>query len=205
MPVQKRKKLGDLLKESGLITEFQIVEALEQKKDNQKLGDALVEQGYITEKQLLDVLEIQLKLQSVSLYQYPIDQTLIELVSKDFARSNLLLPVRKENARLIVAMHDPLDFFAIEDLELSTGYSVQPVIAAKDDILQTINRLYDSNDVNVEDIAGEDAPAVRIFDQLLETGVAMHASDIHLDQQETTVTVRYRVDGVLRNDRTLPK
>src|SRR5690554_123282 len=103
MPVQKRKKLGDLLKESGLITEFQIVEALEQKKDNQKLGDALVEQGYITEKQLLDVLEIQLKLQSVSLYQYPIDQSLIELVSKDFARSNLLLPIRRENARLIVA------------------------------------------------------------------------------------------------------
>lgn len=201
----KRKKIGDLLKEAGLVTEVQIVEALEQRKDNQKLGDALVDQGYITEKQLLDVLEIQLKLLSVSLYQYPIDESLIELITKDYARKNLLLPIKRENARLVVAMHDPLDFYAIEDLELSTGYNVQPVIAAKDDILQTVNRLYDNSEVNIAEVPGEDAPAIRIFDQLLETGVAMHASDIHLDQQENTVTVRYRVDGVLRNDRTLPK
>lgn len=205
MAQTKRKKVGDLLKEAGLITETQIVETIEQKKSNQKLGDALVDQGYITEKQLLDVLEIQLKLESVSLYQYPIDKSLIDIITKDFARSNLLLPISRENTRLIVAMNDPLDFYAIEDLELSTGYTVQPVIAAKDDILQTINRLYDSNDVAVEDIEGEDAPAVRIFDQLLETGVAMHASDIHLDQKENAVSVRYRVDGVLRTDRTLPK
>ncbi|EXJ22412.1 Type IV fimbrial assembly, ATPase PilB [Alkalibacterium sp. AK22] len=205
MQQSKRKKLGDLLKEEGLVTEIQIVEALSQKKSNQKLGDALVNQGYITEKQLLEGLEIQLKLESVSLYQYPIDKTLIEIISKDFARSNLVLPIQRENTRLIVAMNDPLDFYAIEDLELSTGYTVQPVIAAKDDLLQTINRLYDSNNLDIEGTEGEDAPAVRIFDQLLETGVAMHASDIHLDQKEKSVTVRYRVDGVLRTDRTLPK
>lgn len=205
MPERKRKKLGDLLKDAGLITEMQIVEALEQKKDNQKLGVALVEQGYITEKQLLDVLEIQLKLESVSLYQYPIDETLIDLISKDFARSNLLIPIKRENNRLVVAMQDPLDFYAIEELELSTGYNLQPMIATKDDILQTINRLYDAEEVNIEEVEGEDAPAVRIFDQLLETGVAMHASDIHLDSKENTVSVRYRVDGVLRSDRTLPK
>lgn len=205
MSQTRKKKLGDLLKEEKLVTEIQIVEALSQKKSNQKLGDALVDQGYITEKQLLDVLEIQLKLESVSLYQYPIDKTLTDIISKDFARSNLVLPIQRENTRLIVAMNDPLDFYAIEDLELSTGYTVQPVIAAKDDLLQTINRLYDSNDIDIEDIEGEDAPAVRIFDQLLETGVAMHASDIHLDQKENAVTVRYRVDGVLRTDRTLPK
>lgn len=202
---RKRKKLGDLLKDAGLISEMQIVEALEQRKKNQKLGDALVDQGYITEKQLLDVLEIQLKLESVSLYQYSIDETLIDLVSKDFARSNLLLPIRRENNRLLVAMHDPLDFYAIEELELSTGYNLQPMIATKDDILQTINRLYDAEEVNIEEIEGEDAPAVRVFDQLLETGVAMHASDIHLDSKESNVSVRYRVDGVLRSDRTLPK
>ncbi|MDZ7835808.1 MAG: ATPase, T2SS/T4P/T4SS family [Alkalibacterium sp.] len=139
------------------------------------------------------------------MYQYPIDETLIDLVSKDFARSNLLLPIKRENNRLIVAMHDPLDFYAIEELELSTGYNIKPMIATKDDILQTINRLYDAEEVNVEQVEGEDAPAVRIFDQLLETGVAMHASDIHLDSKETNVSVRYRVDGVLRSDRTLPK
>lgn len=201
----EKKKLGDLLKEAGLVTEYQITEALEQKKRGQKLGDALVEQGYITEKQLLDVLEIQLKLDSVSLYQYPIDVGLIELVSRDFARSKLILPIHREQNRLIVAMNDPLDFYAIEEIEFSTGYMVQPVIATRDDLLQTINRLYDLEEIVLERIEGQDAPAVRVFDQLLETGVSIHASDIHLEQQESQVAVRYRVDGVLRTDRPIPR
>ena len=201
----EKKKLGDLLKEAGLVTELQIVEALSMKKQDEKLGDLLVEQGYITEKQLLDALEIQLKLESVSLYQYPIDVSVVELISKDFARSKLLLPIKKEGSRLIVAMNDPLDFYAIEELEFSTGYAVRPVIATRDDLLQTINRLYDSKEVNIDHIDGEDAPAVRIFDQLLETGVSLRASDIHLDQTERQVSVRYRVDGLLRNERPLPK
>ncbi|WP_321434360.1 GspE/PulE family protein [Trichococcus flocculiformis] len=201
----EKKKLGDLLKEAGLVTELQIVEALSMKKQDEKLGDLLVEQGYITEKQLLDALEIQLKLESVSLYQYPIDMSVVELIAKDFARSKLLLPIKKAGSRLIVAMNDPLDFYAIEELEFSTGYAVRPVIATRDDLLQTINRLYDSKEVNIDYVEGEDAPAVRIFDQLLETGVSLRASDIHLDQTERQVSVRYRVDGLLRNERPLPK
>lgn len=201
----KKKKLGDLLKEAGLITELQIIEAIERKKADQKLGNALVEQGFITEKQLLDVLEIQLNLDSVSLYQYPLDPALADVVTKEFARSKLLLPIKIEGSHLLVAMNDPLDFYAIEELEFATGYVVQPVIATRDDLLQTMNRVYDSKEVNVEHIEGEDAPAVRIFTQLLETGVTLRASDIHLDQTEHQVTVRYRVDGVLRTDRPLPK
>ena len=200
-----KKKLGDLLKESGLVTEVQIQDVLAQKKQDQKLGDALVEQGFITEKQLLDVLEIQLKLESVSLYQYPIDISLTNLIQKDFARSKLLLPIKKEDSHLIVAMNDPLDFYAIEELEFSTGYVVIPVIATRDDLLQTINRLYDSEEISVEYIEGEDAPAVKVFNQLLETGVSLKASDIHLDQTEHHVLVRYRIDGVLRSERPLPK
>ena len=200
-----KKKLGDLLKESGLVTEVQIQDVLAQKKRDQKLGDALVEQGFITEKQLLDVLEIQLKLDSVSLYQYPIDISLTNLIQKDFARSKLLLPIKKEDSHLIVAMNDPLDFYAIEELEFSTGYVVIPVIATRDDLLQTINRLYDSEEISVEYIEGEDAPAVKVFNQLLETGVSLKASDIHLDQTEHHVLVRYRIDGVLRSERPLPK
>ena len=200
-----KKKLGDLLKESGLVTEVQIQDVLAQKKRDQKLGDALVEQGFITEKQLLDVLEIQLKLDSVSLYQYPIDISLTNLIQKDFARSKLLLPIKKEDSHLIVAMNDPLDFYAIEELEFSTGYVVIPVIATRDDLLQTINRLYDSEEVSIEYIEGEDAPAVKVFNQLLETGVSLKASDIHLDQTEHHVLVRYRIDGVLRSERPLPK
>lgn len=201
----QRKKIGDYLKEAGLITEAQILEALEQKRKSQKLGDALVEQGYITERQLLNVLEVQLNLESVSLYQYPIDEKLVDLLPKERARKNLVLPIRLVGNKLTVAMNDPLDFYAIQEVEASTGYILIPTIATKDDILQTINRLYDGIDMSLDAGETEDAPAVRIFDQLLETGVAMYASDIHLDPHENNIVVRYRVDGVLRNDRTIPK
>lgn len=200
-----RKKIGDLLKEAGLVTETQILEALDQKRKNQKLGDALVEQGYITEKQLLSVLEIQLNLESISLYQYPIDDRLVDLLPKNSARKNLALPIKLEGSKLTVAMNDPLDFYAIQEIESTTGYTLVPAIATKDDILQTINRLYDGVDMGLDTESTDDAPAVRIFDQLIETGVAMYASDIHLDPHENNITVRYRVDGVLRNDRTIPK
>lgn len=205
MQQNQRKKIGDLLKEAGIITEVQILEALDQKRKNQKLGDALVEQGYITEKQLLSVLEIQLNLESISLYQYPIDDRLVDLLPKDRARKNLALPIKLEGSKLTVAMNDPLDFYAIQEIESTTGYTLVPAIATKDDILQTINRLYDGVDMGLDTESTDDAPAVRIVDQLIETGVAMYASDIHLDPHENNITVRYRVDGVLRNDRTIPK
>lgn len=205
MQQNQRKKIGDLLKEAGIISEVQILEALDQKRKNQKLGDALVEQGYITEKQLLSVLEIQLNLESISLYQYPIDDRLVDLLPKDRARKNLALPIKLEGSKLTVAMNDPLDFYAIQEIESTTGYTLVPAIATKDDILQTINRLYDGVDMGLDTESTDDAPAVRIFDQLIETGVAMYASDIHLDPHENNITVRYRVDGVLRNDRTIPK
>ena len=205
MQQNQRKKIGDLLKEAGIITEVQILEALDQKRKNQKLGDALVEQGYITEKQLLSVLEIQLNLESISLYQYPIDDRLVDLLPKDRARKNLALPIKLEGSKLTVAMNDPLDFYAIQEIESTTGYTLVPAIATKDDILQTINRLYDGVDMGLDTESTDDAPAVRIVDQLIETGVAMYASDIHLDPHENNITVRYRVDGVLRKDRTIPK
>lgn len=205
MHQSQRKKIGDLLKEAGIINEVQILEALDQKRKNQKLGDALVEQGYITEKQLLSVLEIQLNLESISLYQYPIDDRLVDLLPKDRARKNLALPIKLEGSKLTVAMNDPLDFYAIQEIESTTGYTLVPAIATKDDILQTINRLYDGGELGIDADATDDAPAVRVFDELLETGVTMHASDIHLDPHENNIVVRYRVDGVLRNDRTIPK
>lgn len=205
MAIRERKKLGDLLKETGLVTEEQIVEALTNKQPNQKLGDVLVEQGYITEKQLLGILEIQLNLKSVSLYSYPIDESLTEYVPKDFARSNLLIPINLESNRLTVAMNDPLDFYSIEEIELSTGFSLRPVIASKDDILQTINRIYGAEEFDLEQLSRDDSPAVRILDQLLITGVTMHASDIHIDPYESNIIIRFRVDGVLHTDRTLPK
>lgn len=205
MAIRLKRKLGDVLKAEGLITEEEIVAALEQKKARQKLGDALVEQGYITEKQLIEVLEIQLNISSVSLYRYPINEQLMELVPKEIARENILIPIEQQENTLTIAMNDPLDYYAIDDIELSTGFDVKPVIATKEDILQAINKYYDMEaDFSVENDS-DSAPAVKLLDQILQTGVTLRASDVHLDPSEGKISVRYRVDGMLRNDRTLPK
>ncbi|WP_181349731.1 GspE/PulE family protein [Thalassobacillus sp. CUG 92003] len=202
----RRKRLGDLLKEVDLVTEQDIQEALERKKKNQKLGDVLVSSGYVTEKQLIEVLERQLGIPHVSLYHYPIDPKVITIVPKDFATRNLLVPIEMKDDQLIVAMNDPMDYYAIDDMKISTGFQISPVIAAKHEVLQSINRFYNLDEgASVEDEAEDDAPAIRLMDQLLQAGVQLKASDIHLDPQETKVLVRYRIDGVLRTERTLPK
>lgn len=203
-----RKRLGDLLKEAGLLTEEQIEETISSKKSGQKLGDALLEKGFITEQQLIEVLEFQLGIPHISLYRYPIDTNLMTLVSKDFARRNLLIPLKKEDDELVVAMNDPMDYYAIDDLQISTGFQISPVISTKDEIYQAINKYYNLKETEItveESDDPEDAPAIRLMNQILQAGVQMKASDIHIDPQETKVLVRYRVDGVLKTERTLPK
>ncbi|MCD5323737.1 MULTISPECIES: GspE/PulE family protein [Pontibacillus] len=190
-----------------MITEGQIKEALETKEGGQKLGDVLLDKGYITEQQLIEVLEFQLGTPRISLYQYPIDTNLLSLVSKEFARRNILIPISKEDHELVVAMNDPMDYYAIDDLQISTGFRISPVIATKDEIYQAINKYYNLN--NGEDLEPsddpDDAPAIRLLNQLLQAGVQMRASDIHIDPQETKVLIRYRIDGVLRTEQALSK
>ncbi|WP_058307236.1 GspE/PulE family protein [Gracilibacillus massiliensis] len=203
----KKQKLGDLLKKANVITEQEILYVLDNKKAGQKLGDALLEQSYITEQQLLNVLEEQLGITSVSLYRYPIQEYVLDFVSKDFARDHILIPIHQEENQLTIAMNDPMDYYAIDDLELATGFKVKPVIASRDDILQAINKYYDQNDAPGDPnlTVEEDAPAIRILDQILQTGVTLKASDIHIDPNEHQINIRYRVDGVLRTEKTLKK
>jgi type IV pilus assembly protein PilB len=216
---QERKRLGDLLVEAGLITEAQLQEALKEKAPGQKLGDALLQRGYITEQQLIEVLEFQLGIPHVSLYRYPIDPKVTNLISKEFAKRHMVMPLKIEGERLLVAMADPMDFFVIDDLRLSTGFQIETAIASKDDILRTINKYYDI-DESVEDFLQmapapetreeeraieDDSPIVRLVNQILQLAVEQRASDIHIDPQETKVLIRYRIDGILRTDRALPK
>lgn len=219
MKQQTRKRLGDLLVEAGLISEDQLQSTLSEKNNNQKLGDALLQRGYITEQQLIEVLEFQLGIPLISLYRYPFDTKLFHLIPKDTAKRNQLIPLKKDGDKLFVAMADPMDYFAIDDLRLSTGFQIETAIATKDDILRAINKYYDIDEgfeelmgelpvndaVKEESISADDSPVVRLVNQLLSNAVVMKASDIHIDPQETKVVIRYRVDGVLRTERTLPK
>ncbi|MFP7299844.1 GspE/PulE family protein [Neobacillus niacini] len=216
---QTRKRLGDLLIEEGLITAAQLQTALEEKAPNQKIGDVLLQRGYITDQQLAEVLEFQLGIPHVNLYNYPFDANLFSLISKETARRNLIVPLKKEGNKLYVAMVDPMDFIVIDDLRLSTGFHIETVIGTKDDIIRAINKYYNSDDDLEElfdeltpgdrgednDVTNQDSPIVRLVNQILTNAVVQKASDIHIDPQETKVVVRYRVDGVLRVDRVLPR
>jgi type IV pilus assembly protein PilB len=216
---QTRKRLGDLLIEEGLITHEQLRQALDDKVPNQKIGDALLQRGYITDIQLAEVLEQQLGIPHVNLLQYPFDTNLFSLISKETARRNLIVPLKKEGNKLYVAMVDPMDFIVIDDLRLSTGFHIETVIGTKDDIIRAINKYYNTDedlaelfdDLGVndrgqdDDVTNLDSPIVRLVNQLLTNAVVQKASDIHIDPQETKVVVRYRVDGVLRIERVLPR
>lgn len=216
-----RKRLGDLLVEAGLLKKVQLEDALRTKKQGQKLGDALLERALITERQLIEVLEFQLGIPHISLHRYPVDTSLMSIVSKEFARRNVLIPLKKNGDQILVAMADPMDYIAVDDLRMSTGFQIEQVIASKEEILQAINKNYSLDesmkDSSIDELEGEiasggatatgedDAPIIKLVNQILLTGLQQKASDIHIDHQEKKILIRYRVDGVLKTERGLPK
>lgn len=206
----ERKRLGDLLVDSGIITNDQLFETLQKKTTDQRLGDALVERGFLTNQQLIEVLEFQLGIAHVSLNLFPIDETLISLLGEEYCKKNFTLPIEKIGTQLKVAMADPLDYVAIDDIELRTGFTVMPVISSKNDILDSIDKFSKVNkEINIEtegrldDSNQEEAPAIRLTNQLFTQGISLGASDIHIDPLEDKILVRYRVDGLLKTDRVL--
>lgn len=214
-----RKRLGDLLVEANLITSEQLMMVIEEKESNEKLGDALLREGFITEQQLIEVLEFQLGIPHINIYQYSIEEDVVQLIPKELAKRYNIMPIRREEHQLFVAMADPMDYFAIEELRMATGYQIVPGIATKDELYRTITKYYDfqesldeaisgfSPEESLEDtgITDADSPVVRLVNQIIANAVAQRASDIHFDPQETELKVRYRIDGVLRDERSLPK
>lgn len=214
-----RKRLGDLLVESGVITVEQLDYALKTKIKNEKLGDFLIKENFLTEQQLIEVLEFQLGIPHISLNQFSISPELLQLIPAELAKRTNIMPIRKEKNKLFIAMEDPMDYFAIEEVRMTTGCQIETSIAAKDDLYRTITKYYDLQesmdaallDIGAtaadtqEEIENEDSPIVRLVNQIIANGVAQRASDIHFDPQETELRVRYRVDGVLRTERSLPK
>lgn len=214
-----RKRLGDLLVDSGLITEEQLNLSLKEKLPGEKLGDTFLREGYITEQQLIEVLEFQLGIPHINILQYPIDQEIVQLVPKEIAKRYQVMPIKAEDSQLFIAMVDPMDYFAMEELRMATGFQIVPAIATKDAIQRTIAKFYDFQEsldaamgdflpeesVEEAGITDEDSPIVRLVNQIISNAVAERASDIHFDPQEVELKIRYRVDGVLITERTLPK
>lgn len=218
-----KKKLGEMLIESGDITPKQLEHALnEQKTNGKRLGETLINLGFLTERQMLRSLEQQLAVAYVFLSEVPIEDDAIKTVPLFLAERYNIMPIRKEGNRIVIAMNDPTNFYAIDDVRMVSGLEVVPVLAESKDITTAINNHYGvkgrvENAVNqlrdeevtavVRDVADatENAPIISIVNSLIEQAVHDKASDVHVEPEENNVRVRFRVDGVLREVITFPK
>jgi type IV pilus assembly protein PilB len=229
-------RLGDLLLSVGLITEEQLNQALQrQKTTKQRLGQELIDEKIITEQQLIDALRRQLGIEFIDLSSTFIKPQMAELLPKNIARKNNVVPVRLNGDSLYLAMSDPLNFMALEEVKTATRKRVVPMIATTKAIEHSISSLYGSEGAaraiadmkreiaagvqtpeqeNAENfvasnIGGEEengtAPTVRLVNSILERAILEHASDIHIEPYETEVRVRMRIDGVMHSLMTVPK
>ncbi len=212
-----KKRLGDMLVEEGLITVNQLEEALEsQKETGYKLGETLIKSHAITEEILYKFLESQYGIPYVDLNTIYIDPKIPKLINESIAVKHSLIPIRLENSTLTIAMADPLDFIAKDDVRIITGLQVDPVISSHADIKKSISQFYDSSDnaeraveefrnqnhveedeIDVEDADVTNAPMVRLVNSLISQAVRAKASDIHIEPGEKHVRVRFRIDGEL--------
>lgn len=214
-----KKRIGDILVESGLITQEQLEEALKiQKQTKKRLGDTLITNGFITEQQLIEVLEFQLGIPHVSLYKYQIDRSIAQIIPESLAIRYQVIPIKKKGNKLTVAMADPLDYYAIDDLRMTTGFQIEPVIATKDELSKTIDRFYGMQETvkeimqqlpkeeyEDEENQSDDAPIRRMVNQIIQNAVQQQASDIHFDPTDHELRIRFRVDGVIRTEQTVSK
>jgi type IV pilus assembly protein PilB len=209
------KQLGTILLEDGVVTEEQLMDAIdEQQRNGQSLGRALVELGLISEGQLVRALASQVGMEFVELANYQVDQAAIALVPGAVCRRHSVLPLGLEDGAIKIAMSNPGNVVAVDDIRTMTGRKVIPVVAAHDDVLAAIDRYCRSDaeletlqgslegeaDVevgNIGDVIEDDAPVVRFVNLLISQAIQDRASDIHIEPAEKDLRIRNRIDGVL--------
>ncbi|MCP4899194.1 MAG: type IV-A pilus assembly ATPase PilB [bacterium] len=220
-------KLGELLIKARLINQEQLDKALEEQKQlGGRVGEHLVRLAFVSEEDILDCLSQQYGVPSINLRHFDIDETIIRLIPADVARKYQFIPVSKTGATLTVAMSDPTNVFAMDDITFITGYRVEPVVASEEALREAIDRYYgtshsmelkkvmedlatveeaslevleEEEDLDVADLeagAGE-APVVRLVNLILTDAIKRGASDIHIEPYEKVYRVRFRIDGVL--------
>jgi len=221
------EKMGKLLVNARLINEEQLQKAmLTQKKEGGKLGSILVKLGFIEENKLLAFLSQQYGIPSVDLSKLEIDPAVTKLIPAELVQKHRVIPIKRTGSTLSVAMVDPTDVFAIDDIKFMTSYDVAPVLASEGAIIAGINQHYDSahqlqtvlkdmegqedleltvtgddteEQVNVSQLkeAVEDAPVVKLANLILAEAIKKGVSDIHVEAYEKKFRVRYRLDGAL--------
>ncbi|MCL2018189.1 MAG: Flp pilus assembly complex ATPase component TadA [Oscillospiraceae bacterium] len=221
----KNIPIGQLLVESGFITEQQLDSALRKQKDKEenpeglKLGDMVLKLGYVSETQLVHALSTRLKVPFVDLTTTKIDIDAVKKIPEQIARKHICVSYRVGAGRLYVATNDPINFFIFDELKITTGMEIHPMLATKSSIMDTIGRMYSQSatatvvddldkEYNEEEAAAaavaaaesdrvDNAPIVKLCNQLVETAFRRKASDIHIEPFRDRTRIRIRIDGDL--------
>jgi type IV pilus assembly protein PilB len=221
---RKPKQLGQILFEQGLLTQEQLDRALEEHRNTPKsLGRVLIDLGYIRERDLVRALAEQVGLEFVDLTEYQIDPASTSLLPEGLCRRYRAIPIGDRDGKLLVAMSDPANVYALDDIRAMTGRDVWPVVATANDVDVAIGKFSGTGD-QVEALATEaaesaeeeealvgseaaveDAPIVKLVTAIMTQAVADRASDVHIEPTEKDVRVRFRVDGVLHEVMHSPK
>ena len=222
-----QERFGQALLSAGKIDKTQLKEALQYQKDHGgRLGTALVQLNFLQETELTDFLAKHFGVPAVDLSNMEIDENVIKIIPADIARKYTVLPVSKAGAKVTLAMNDPSNVFAMDDIKFMTGYQVAPVLASESAIRKSIDRYYGSThavelkrvmddltddadadlevleeeeDLDLESLEeeSETAPVVKLVNLILTDAIKRGASDIHIEPYEKEFRVRYRIDGIL--------
>jgi len=227
------QRLGDLLVKEKIITAEQLAEAVKtQKENNCRLGSALVKLGFLTDGDVTNFLSRQYGVPAINLSYFEIDPAVVKLIPYETAKRYQILPLSRVGASLTIAMVDPTNVFAMDDIKFMTGFNIEPVVASESSILEGIDKAYgakkedlehvmmsmsetDEADVEVQteqeemgladlERAADEAPIVKLVNAVLSEAVTRGASDIHMEPYEREFRVRFRVDGVLQPIMTPP-
>ena len=220
-------RLGELLTKASLITQDQLKEALKLQKDSGgKLGETLIKLNFVSEEDITECLSQQFGVPSINLAHFEIDPSVIKLIPNEVARKYNILPVNKTGATITIAMADPTNVFAMDDIKFMTGYNVEPVVASELGIKAAIDNYYGSTsalelkkvmedlqqsesadlevledeeelDVEALEAGAEEAPVVKLVNLILTDAIKRGASDIHVEPYEKEYRVRFRIDGIL--------
>ena len=230
----KYKRLGELLLAAGTLTEEELQQGLAlQKGTRERLGTVLISNGIITETQLIEAMQMQLGIEFIDLTRYPIPTELAQAMPKNLARQYQVVPVRMVKDELYLAMSDPMNFIAIEEVRKAVRKKIVPMVATSAGVEHAIQILYSNENAAkaIEDMKreaaasgetasgpdlnfvttqlGDDsvnsAPTIRLVNSMIERAIQERASDIHIEPRESGLYVRMRIDGVMQEILTVPK
>ena len=224
------QRLGDLLVKEKIITPDQLDRALKAQREqgpNSRLGSTLVHLGFVSDEEVTNFLSRQYGVPAINLQYFEIDSSVVKLVPEETAKRYQILPLSRVGASLTIAMVDPTNVFAMDDIKFMTGFNIEPVVASESAIMDAIDKAYggSSQNGNVDELlasmgdeadvelqaeqeeidlnelekSADEAPIVKLVNIVLTDSVKRGASDIHIEPYEKEYRVRFRIDGVLQN------